>query len=76
MILLHSTSGINKHSIGIVPECFSDCNGAGDGSSLVDLVHHGGFALHQAELLHSIDLCSLLSPASSVGHAVLALDHR
>jgi hypothetical protein len=75
VILLHSASIINEDSLSVVPEGISDCDSAGDGSSLIDFVHHGIFSLDSSEFLDSVDLCALLGPAASVGHAVLALDH-
>lgn len=65
---------VDEHTGGVVDEILGDGDGAGDGSSLVDLVHDVELAVHESVLGHTVDLGLLLSPAASVRQAVLALD--
>lgn len=74
VILLDPSGVIDEDASGVVPESIGDCQRAGDGSSLVNLVDHRCFSLHGAEFIDSVDLGPLLRPASLPGEAVLALD--
>ncbi len=74
MVFLDSTSIINEDAASVVSEGVSNSNGTSDGSSLIDLVDHILLSFNQSKFVNSIDLCSFLSPASTVGEAVLALD--
>jgi hypothetical protein len=75
VIKFNSSSLINEDARSIVSKVVSNCDSASDWSSLVDLIHHISFSLQSTIFLDSIDLGSLLGPAASVRHAVLALDH-
>ena len=75
VVLLHAASLVIENTARVVPELIGDGEGAGDGSALVDLVHHGSFSLDESELIDSVDFGAFLGPAAPVGHAVLALDH-
>jgi hypothetical protein len=74
VVFLDSTSIINEDAASVVSEGVSNSNGTSDGSSLIDLVDHILLSFNQSKFVNSIDLCSFLSPASTVGEAVLALD--
>ena len=74
MIFLNSASSVNKDATSVVSKGFSNGNCTSNRSSLIDLVNHILLSCNQSEFFNSVDLCSFLSPASSVGKTVSALN--
>lgn len=74
MIEVFSSSCVLEDSTSVVDELLSDCDSAGNWPSFIDLIDHILLSLDFAVFLDSVDLGSLLCPASFIGQAVLALD--
>jgi hypothetical protein len=75
MIEFLPAGGIFKDSPSVFMKLFGDCDGTGNGPTFEDLIHHVLLTIHIAILVHRVDLCTLLCPATLPWHAVLALDH-
>lgn len=76
VIQLFSASLVVEDSSSIVDQLLGDCNGAGNWSSLVDLVYHVALSADISELVNTVNLCPFLSPASFVWEAVFAFNFR
>ena len=58
----------------VILESVWDCNSAGNGSSLVDLLQHGFFSLEGSKLIDFVHVVTGRDEAGLVGLTVLALD--
>mmetsp|Transcript_12625 Transcript_12625/g.21241 ORF Transcript_12625/g.21241 Transcript_12625/m.21241 type:complete len:592 (+) Transcript_12625:45-1820(+) len=67
--------GVLEDAAGVVLEGLGHCDSAGNGASLVDLLHHGLLALDGSVLLDAVHEVLVGHEAGLVGHAVLAHGH-
>ena len=72
---VHITSSIAEDTTSVVVELDGDCNTTGDGTALVDFLHHVFFARNSAEFVDTIDVVGIGDEAGLSGRAVSAHIH-